>query len=120
METTYYTVTRREIIVSGGRIAKAAGSTAEHQVVCVRRRGESQRSSGNVIDLAAWKSAQEPAVADYTSPSTEAPAEAGTNQPAAARSRRRGCQNVLIGGELLATVSVIGTMALLMARMVFF
>ena len=54
METTYYTLTAREIIVSGDGISAAVGAPA-CQLVCVRRpASQEEQAQDNVIDLAAW------------------------------------------------------------------
>lgn len=59
METTYYTLTAREIIVSGDGISAAVGAPA-CQLVCVRRpASQEEQAQDNVIDLAAWKAARE-------------------------------------------------------------
>ena len=53
METTYYTLTAREIIVSGDGISAAVGAPAR-QLVCVRRpASQEEQAQDNVIDLAA-------------------------------------------------------------------
>lgn len=116
METTYYTFTAREIIVEGQQVAAAAGGPAR-QLVCVRRGAERTADAGDkVIDLAAWKSAREEETrleAEWYDGVDEALEQAA---PAAARLRRDHRRAVLFGGELLATLSVVGTMALLMVR----
>lgn len=116
METTYYTFTAREIIVEGRQVAAAAGEPAR-QLVCIRRGAERSAASGDkVIDLAAWKSAREEETrleSEWYDGVDEVLEQAG---PAAARPRRDHRRAVLFGGELLATLSVVGTMALLMVR----
>lgn len=115
METTYYTLTAREIIVSGDAVANAAGAPAR-QLVCVRKPAVEAEQKDNVIDLAAWRAAKE------EESRLEAEWYDGVDQrleqPAAPepRPRRDHRRTVLLGGELLATLSVIGTMVLLMAR----
>lgn len=115
METAYYTFTAREIIVEGAQVAAAAGAPAR-QLVCVRRGGEPREDGSKVIDLAAWKSAREEEAQlerqwyDGVDEALEHPA---APQARPRRDRRR---TVLIGGELLATLSVIGTMVILMLR----
>ena len=116
METTYYTFTAREIVVEGQQVATAAGGPAR-QLLCVRRGAERAADAGDkIIDLAAWKSAREEEARlesewyDGVDEALEQPA------PAEARPRRDHKRAVLFGGELLATLSVVGTMALLMVR----
>lgn len=115
METTYYTLTAREIIVTGGAVANAAGAPAR-QLVCVRRPVTSDSpEKSNVIDLAAWKAARE------EEGRLEAEWYDGVDlrleQPAEPVRRPRRDHKVLLGGELLATLSVVGAMLLLMVRM---
>ena len=120
METMYYTLTSREIIVSGDGVAQAAGGAPERQVVLLRRAanaGAAPARADNVIDLAAWKSAREEEARledEWYGGVDEALAQPAPAQPRPRRSHRSA---VLLGGELLATLSVVGAMAVLMARM---
>lgn len=116
METTYYTFTAREIVVEGAQVAAAAGGPAR-QLVCVRKPvGGQEKRENNVIDLTAWKAARE------EEQRLEAEWYDGVDQrleqPAAAapRPRREHGRRAFIGGEMLATLSVVGTMVVLMAR----
>lgn len=119
METTYYTLTAREIIVTGDAVAKAeaVGGAPARQLVCVRKPAQCRWETDNVIDLAAWKAAREEEQrleaewyegVDERMESCVAPAP---------RVRRDHTAPVLVGGELLATLSVIGAMAILMVRL---
>ena len=121
METTYYTLTAREIIVSGDAVAKAdAVGAPARQLVCVRRPAQRMEKESNVIDLAAWKAAREEEARleelwyDGVDQRMEEPAAP------APRARRDHKATVLVGGELLATLSVIGAMAILMLRLMVF
>ena len=120
METTYYTLTSREVIISGDGVAQAAGGAPERQVVLLRTAANTASAparADNVIDLAAWKSAREEEARleeEWYGGVDEAPAQPAPAQPRPRRSHRSA---VLLGGELLATLSVVGTMAVLMARM---
>lgn len=58
METTYYTLTAREILVEGAAVQRASGDGAR-QLVCVRKTAQSAPAAGKVIDLAAWKADRE-------------------------------------------------------------
>lgn len=119
METTYYTLTAREIIVSGDAVAKAeaVGGSSARQLVCVREPAGSSRKKDNVIDLAQWKAARE------EEQRLEAEWYEGVDErmehyvAPAPRPRRDHTTPVLVGGELLATLSVIGAMAILMVRL---
>ena len=109
-------LTAREIIVSGDGISAAVGAPAR-QLVCVRRpASQEEQAQDNVIDLAAWKAAREEETRleeEWYAGVDEALAEPAPIPP---RPRRNHKKRVLLGGELLATLSVIGTMALLAAR----
>lgn len=59
METTYYTLTAREILVEGAAVQRASGDGAR-QLVCVRKAAQTAPApAGKVIDLAAWKADRE-------------------------------------------------------------
>lgn len=114
METTYYTLTAREIIVTGDAVANVAGAPAR-QLVCVRKpAGKETPGKNNVIDLAAWKADRE------EERRLEAEWYDGVDrrleQPAEPVRRPRWEHRALLAGELLATLSVIGAMLLLMVR----
>lgn len=116
VETAYYTLTAREVAVSGEAVANASGAPAR-QLVCVRKPIQREEArQDNVIDLFVWKAARE------EEQRLEEEWYEGVDQrlegPAVVvpRPRRDHGRTVLIGGELLATLSVIGAMALLMIR----
>ena len=113
METTYYTITAREIVMSGDGVRQAAG--AGRQLVCVRRAGSAQgRTAGdNVIDLSAWKAARDVRTAE----TADGEAQETSTQRRESRGRETPVRPVLFWGELLATVSVLGVAVLLMARL---
>ncbi len=116
METTYYTLTAREIIVSGDGVEQAVG--AGRRVVYARRPAQAPLTerSGKVIDLTAWRSAQAAEEREQAWPAWEdEPLE--PDGKGAPRPRRDHKNQVLLGGELLATLSIIGAMAMLMIRM---
>ena len=116
MKTTYYTITAREILVSGDGVEQAVGGA--RQLVCARKTvpadaGAAKRN--NVIDLAAWKAAREEEVWQ------EQPEDGWEEAPAfVPRVRRDHGSRALLWGEMLATVSVIGVMALLALRILQF
>lgn len=115
METTYYTLTAREIIVTGDAVANAAGAPAR-QLVCVRKPAAVQPPErNNIIDLAAWKAAKEEE--SHLEAEWYAGVDQRLEQPAEPVCRPRRDHRVSLGGELLATLSVIGAMVLLMIRM---
>ena len=121
METTYYTLTAREIIVSGDAVEKVSGGA--RQLVCVRKAAapvEEAPVRGKVIDLAAWKADRE----EEALTEEERYADADEVQEAPPqrehRPRRDHGRTVLLGGELLATLSVIGVMGLLALRLMAF
>ena len=121
METTYYTLTAREIMVTGDAVEKVSGGA--RQLVCVRKAAhavEDTPARGKVIDLAAWKADREEEARledewyDGVDEALEQPAE---HKP---RTRRDHKRTVLVGSELLATLSVIGVMAILALRLMIF
>ena len=121
METTYYTLTAREIMVTGDAVEKVSGGA--RQLVCVRKAArpvEDAPARGKVIDLAAWKADREEEARleeewyDGVDEALEQPVEQ------VRRPRRDHKRTVLIGGELLATLSVIGAMAILALRLMIF
>lgn len=59
METTYYTFTAREILVSGDGVKQAVGGA--RRLALARRPAAEGRliRRDNVIDLAAWRAARE-------------------------------------------------------------
>jgi hypothetical protein len=103
MKTTYYTVTAREVVVSGDGVQQVSGGNAR-QLVCLRTPAATGGDRGKVIDLAAWRADREEETwaAD--------PAEARQPRPRRDHSRLR------LGGDWLATASVIGAMVVLVAR----
>lgn len=116
METTYYTMTAREILAEGDGVREASGGA--RQVVCVRRdiRRPEERGAGKVIDLAAWKAHREEARLEELWYGSEDEAAGEPAVPAAPRARREHGRRLLLGGELLATLSVVAVMAALLAQ----
>ena len=117
METTYYTLTAREIMVTGDAVEKVSGGA--RQLVCVRKAAravEDTPARGKVIDFAAWKADREEEgrlEEDWYDGVDEALEQPVAHQP---RPRRDHKRTVLIGGEFLATLSVIGVMVILALR----
>jgi len=117
METTYYTLTAREIMVTGDAVEKVSGGA--RQLVCVRKAAqtvENNPARGKVIDLAAWKADREEEARledEWYDGVDEALEQPVAYEPRARRDHKR---TVLIGGEFLATLSVIGVMAILAVR----
>ena len=112
METTYYTLTAREIMVTGDAVEKVSGGA--RQLVCVRKAAQAVENTparGKVIDFAAWKADLEE---EWYGGVDEA-----LEQPVAhpSRARRDHKRAVLIGGEFLATLSVVAVMAILALRL---
>ena len=120
METMYYTVTAREIVASGDAVAKVSGAPAR-QLMCVRKpvQKEARRERDNVIDLAAWKAAREEEHRLEEEWYHGVDERLARSDPVTPRPRRDHRSAVLFSGELLATLSVVGAMALLMARILF-
>ena len=118
MKTTYYILTAREILVSGDGVEQAAGGA--RRLVFARRPGrQGQAEKGdNVIHLADWKAARaelEPNLGLEGDGDGWTAAQAPAH-PDGLRRRQNLWKRALLGGELLATLCLIGTMVLLMAR----
>ena len=104
METTFYTVAARHLTVSN--TAPAYQEPMAQERVCLHRQAPPPtKPQGRVIDLAAWKQEHIP-----PQPSAACP----TPQPVPPRPSRSA--RLLGYGEWLATLAVIGTMALLAWR----
>ena len=111
METTYITLTAREILVEGDAVQRVSGGGAR-QLVCVRKAARAEeKSAGKVIDMAAWKAAREVETVEdelwYEEP------EQICETPAAPI--RRGGHSALTP-DLWASAAVIGVMAVLLVR----
>ena len=120
METTYYTLTAREILVEGAAVQRASGDGAR-QLVCVRKTAQpAARSEGKVIDLAAWKADREEEARleelwyDGVDErlSREFEEEFAAPAPRARRSHKR-----VLSPDLWASVAVIGVMVILGVRL---
>ena len=124
MQTTYYTMTAREIILSGDGVEAAAGGP--RQLVCLRQNGDRPlwEKRDNVIDLAAWRAAREEPADDALWQRAAEPADGAlwetleeegvTASPR--RPRRR--HTAGMGAEWLATLSVIAVMTALLVRII--
>lgn len=120
METTYYTLTAREILVEGAAVQRASGDGAR-QLVCVRKAARpAARNEGKVIDLAAWKADREEEARleklwyDGVDERLSQELEENFAQPAprARRSRKR-----VLSPDLWASAAVIGVMVILAVRL---
>lgn len=115
METTYYTFTAREILVSGDGVKQAVGGA--RRLALARRPAAEGRliRRDNVVDLAAWRAAREEEQAGeaWEEDLSQVWAPAPAVQP---RPRRDHRSRILYGGELLASLSVVGVMVLLVIR----
>ncbi len=103
METTYYTVPARRLTVSSA--APAYESAPARELVCLRRQAPAHAGKpGQVIDFTAWKQAH-----PHEMPQAQTQAPRPVSRPTRAA-------RLLVRGEWAATLSVIGTMLLLMWR----
>lgn len=118
METTYFTLTAREVLISQEAAEQVSGGGAR-QLVCVPRAAfrPAETEKGKVIDLAAWKAGREEEA--RLEEEWYGGVDERLEQPAAPapRARRDHSRPALIGGELLASLSVVGAMIVLMVRM---
>ena len=122
METTYYTLTAREIVVEGAEVQQACGGSGR-RLVCVRKAPETRPAepAGKVIDLAAWRAdreAEEPVLWEPAEGSVAAEA-CGEECCAALASRKarswRGSRSAL-GLEILASLSVTAVALVLLVQ----
>ena len=125
METTYYTLTAREILVEGAAVQRASGDGAR-QLVCVRKAPQNAPADGGkVIDLAAWKAHREElarleeewygdVAGEAFDPDHE---EASLRDEFIPRSRRS--HKAAAKLEMLSCAAVIGVMAVLLIRIIF-
>lgn len=115
METTYYTLTAREILVEGAEVQQACGGSGR-RLVCVRRAPETRPAepAGKVIDLAAWRADRE-AEADELAWTEDAWAEP-EERPAPAPRRARARHRSALGLEVLATLSVTAVALVLLVQ----
>ena len=122
METTYYTLTAREILVEGAAVQRASGDCAR-QLVCVRKTAQSAPASGGkVIDLAAWKADREEEArleAMWYDGVDEALGEDLDDEYEAPAPRTRRNHKSALNLDLWASVGVIGVVAVLLVRVLF-
>lgn len=122
METTYYTLTAREILVEGAAMQRASGDGAR-QLVCVRKAAHTAPApQGKVIDLAAWKAAREEEArleelwyADVE----ELPEDDGAHEYEISAPRARRDHKNSLTLDMWASVGVIGVAAILFIRVLF-
>ena len=120
METTYYTLTAREILVEGAEVQQACGGSGR-RLVCVRKAPEARQAgpAGKVIDLAAWRADREPV--DEAGPDWETESEAAWAGPeqgavvAPRRARARRSRSAL-GLEIVASLSVTAVALVLLVQ----
>lgn len=125
METMYYTLTAREILVEGAAMQRASGDGAR-QLVCVRKAAQSEPAGGKVIDLAAWKADREEearleelwygdVAAEAFDPEYEEAAASETEYVRRERRSHKAAQRL----ELISCAAVIAVMAALVIRVWF-
>lgn len=113
METTFYTLTAREIIVEGAAVQQVSGGA--RQLVCVRKAAEKVGAGGKVIDMAAWKADHEAEALQeelWYGDEGEAAEEVMVKPVQRAEKTGRSVLNM----ELWASLAVIGVMAVLLVR----
>ena len=117
METTYYTLTAREIVVEGAEVQQACGGSGR-RLVCVRKAPETRPAepAGKVIDLAAWRADRE--AEPFQGWADEPEWEEDRSHPAPETRKngaRRGVKAAL-GLEILASLSVVTVALVLLAQ----
>jgi len=118
METTYYTLTAREILVEGAAVQRVSGGGAR-QLVCVRKAQNAAASvpAGNkVVDMAAWKAAKEEE-ARLEELWYEGVDEAMEQEPAPPAPRARRSHKSGLNADLWASAAVIGVTVILAVRL---
>lgn len=116
METTYYTLTAREILVEGAAVQRASGDSAR-QLVCVRKAAQTAPvGGGKVIDLAAWKADREEE-ARLEELWYDGVDEALEEEYIAPAPRARKAHKSALNLELWSSLAVIGVMAVLVVRL---
>lgn len=118
METMYYTLTAREILVEGAAVQRASGDGAR-QLVCIRK---SERTgadpAGKVIDLAAWRSDREEE-ARLEELWYDGVDERLTREQETPAPRPRSSRRCALGLDLWASAGVLGVAAVLLVRVLF-
>ena len=114
METTYYTLTAREILVEGAAVQQASGGA--RQLVCVRKAGERPSvGGGKVIDMSAWKADREEE-ARLEELWYDGVDEALEGEPVRPEPRVRKARGSALNLELWTSLAVVGVMAVLLIR----
>ena len=118
METTYYTLTARKILVEGAAVQRASGDSAR-QLVCVRKAAQNAPAGGGkVIDLAAWKADRE----EEARPEElwyEGVDKAQGEEPVAPAPQVRREHKRMLNLDLWSSVVVIGVVTVLLVRVLF-
>lgn len=122
METTFYTLTAREILVEGAAVQRASGDSAR-QLVCVRKTAKTAPApAGKVIDLAAWKADREEEARLeelwYDGVDEHLGEDLAEEYEVPAPRVRRSHKSAL-NLDLWASVGVIGVVAVLLVRVLF-
>ncbi len=117
METTYYTLTAREILVEGAEVQQACGGSGR-RLVCVRRAPEARPAepAGKVIDLAAWRADREAEGEEPLWAAEDAWAEPEERPAPAPRKGRTRRSRSALGLEVLATLSVTAVALVLLVQ----
>lgn len=117
METTYITLTAREIVAEGGAVRKVSGEAAPRQLVCVRKAQQKKPAGGKVIDLAAWKADREEEARleeQWYEGVDEAMESPVTPEPRARREHKT--HSALRWLDAWASLAVVGVMGILFIR----
>lgn len=116
METTYYTLTAREIIVEGTEVQQVSGGSGR-RLVCVRKAPAqaAARPAGKVIDLTAARREREEAQTVPSEPAGPEWDEREREQPAMTRSARS-FRKPALAAEVLASLSVAAVAIVLLGQ----
>lgn len=120
METTYYTLTAREILVEGAAVQRASGDGAR-QLVCVRKAERSAaENAGKIIDMAAWKADREEEARleePWYGDEDERLGHEFEETFAKPAPRARRTRKSVLNPDVWASAAVIGAMAILVVRL---
>lgn len=118
METTYYTLTAREIIVEGAAVQQVSGGSGR-RLVCVRKAPEQTavRPGGKVIDLMAARKEREEAQAAYMAQTEPEPEwDEGVPECPEEPRRTRTHGKPALAAEILASLSVAAVAIVLLGQ----
>ena len=107
METTYFSIDAKRIVVCGGEEARQAaggGGSTRYAVIPRRRAAAAPRHEGKILDFRAYQAAARTVPPEEEVPAAEQPTRRG-------RTREAGRPGLPLVLDLLATGAILGTAA---------